>query len=443
MIKQNSRFAVAFLPLSAVTILTASSSFAQQPGETSKGPTILRVQVDAPSKVKAGARVTARTVDPLYVGNELALPARTQVVGAISRVQPVARDKRIDAISHGDFTPLKDATIQFDHVVLANGASMPITAEPSAQSADVFRFQSSAGRPHQSLLRKAWSDASARKNQAIEQVTAPGKADRLKKLLFSQLPWHPQAIESGAQYDVILRQPIAPTPSGILAGTQKSSGNPEGTLQKTAPVLHARLQKDLTSRSAHRDDPVLATVTQPVLDAQGKIEVPQGATLHGRVLQAQPAKKWGRNGALRFTFSQVDFPNEAQAGVVVAGVPTAVDGSKNGSLKLDAEGGVQPDTNKGLLLPLTLGWLAASSILDTDGGIGRIAVTSNGFGLITRVIAITTGSRLVGAAIGSAATARTIYTRFLAHGRDVNFARNSQIEVELGPVHKLPQSATP
>jgi hypothetical protein len=32
---------------------------------------------------------------------------------------------------------------------------------------------------------------------------------------------------------------------------------------------------------------------------------------------------------------------------------------------------------------------------------------------------------------------RTVYTRFIAHGRDVVFAKNSQVEVEVGPIHKL------
>jgi hypothetical protein len=80
--------------------------------------------------------------------------------------------------------------------------------------------------------------------------------------------------------------------------------------------------------------------------------------------------------------------------------------------------------------------LATSALLDEEGGVGHVATSSNGFGLITRLIAISTGSKWVGGAIGIAATGRTVYTRFIAHGRDVVFRRNSQVEIEVGPIHK-------
>ena len=87
-----------------------------------------------------------------------------------------------------------------------------------------------------------------------------------------------------------------------------------------------------------------------------------------------------------------------------------------------------------------MGLIAASAFTDEDAGIGRSAVASNGFGLITRVIAISTGSKTVGGVIGMIDAGRTVYTRFIARGRDVVFPLNSQVEVEVGPVHKL---ATP
>jgi hypothetical protein len=92
------------------------------------------------------------------------------------------------------------------------------------------------------------------------------------------------------------------------------------------------------------------------------------------------------------------------------------------------------------MLPLALGLIAASAFTDEDAGVGRSAVASNGFGLITRVVAISTGSKTVGGVIGMIDAGRTVYTRFIARGRDVVFPLNSQVEVEVGPVHKL---ATP
>lgn len=426
--------------LPSLLLLVPSFVCAQQAGADSSS-TVIRVQLDADAKVKLGAPVHARTVDPLYEGSRLLLPAGTPVAGRVSAVNGVSRDKRLDAISHGDFTPLREAKIEFSTIAFSNGVTLPIATSQASQSADVLRFQSSTTK-RQSLFHQAWADLTNKKNQTVDMVKAPGRMERLEKMFFAQLPWHPQTIESGTQYDIALLQPIAlPANANLPAQAPAKSGDAKTPQSKDSSVLHARLQNDLSSKTAKRDDPVAAVVTEPVLDTQGKIEIPQGATLHGRILQTRAAKKWGKNGALRFTFNRVDFP-EGAAPEQVAGVLTAADGSKNGPLKLDAEGGVQPDTNKGLMLPLAMGFLAASSILDEDAGAAKIGVTSNGFGLITRLIAISTGSRYVGAAIGSVATARTIYTRFLAHGRDVTFARNSQIEVDLGPVHSFPRATS-
>jgi hypothetical protein len=63
------------------------------------------------------------------------------------------------------------------------------------------------------------------------------------------------------------------------------------------------------------------------------------------------------------------------------------------------------------------------------------AASANGFGLITRIIAISTKSNIFGGVMGSITSARMIYSRFLAHGKDVKFERGTGIEVDLGTTH--------
>jgi hypothetical protein len=408
--------------------------FAQSLEKASAGGHTLRVELDTPAKIKLGTAVRAHTVEPLYDSNQVVIPAGTVLFGKVSAVSPVSKSKRASAISHGDFTPLHEAAIQFNGLRLQNGSRVAISTSPAEESSQVVRFQSShTKRP--SLFRQAWNAAIAQKNQTITTVTAPGKLDRLKKYMFSQLPWHPEAIEAGSQYDVALLSPIPLIEQRELAGPMPKAA-PKNEKLDQAAYLHARLQEELTSKTGKQGDLISAVVTQPVTDAKGEIEIPQGAVLRGRVLRARAAKKWGQNGALRFTFNQVDFPQGAQQ--QVSGVPAAVDGSRNRSLKLDSEGGVEPDTKKGVMLPLALGLLAASAFTnDEDGGMGRSAVASNGFGLITRIIAISSGSKTVGGVVAMIDAGRTVYTRFIAHGRDVVFAKNSQVEVEVGPIHKL------
>ena len=421
----------------ALSLLVGSvTGFAQSNEKAAGVVPILRVELDTPAKVKLGTSVRAHVVEPLYDSNEVAIPAGAVLFGKVSEVIPVAKSKRANAISHGDFTPLREASIQFDSLRMRDGSQISILTAPAQESSQVVRFQSSHTK-QASLLRKAWNSAIDQKNQTISAVTSPGKVDRLKKYLFTQLPWHPQNIEAGSQYDVALLSPIPLSETQKLAG-QTAAANPQKEELEQSAYLHARLEEELSSKTGKQGDLVSAVVTQPVLDAKGQIEIPQGAILRGRVLRAHAAGKWGQNGALRFTFNQVDFPQGAQQ--QVSGVPAAVDGSKDRSLKLDSEGGVEPNTNKGIMLPLALGLIAASAFTDEDAGIGRSAVASNGFGLITRVIAISTGSKTVGGVIGMIDAGRTVYTRFIARGRDVVFPLNSQVEVEVGPVHKL---ATP
>lgn len=399
---------------------------------------ILRVQLDSPAKVKQGTPVHAHTVGSLYNSNQLILPAGTIVNGKVIDVSPADRSKRVSAISHGDFTPLKEARIQFDSLRLANGSEFPITTEPAQQSNDVVRFQSATAR-HPSLFRRIWATVTNQKDQAVNTIKAPGKGDRLKKFVFAQLPWHPQAIDAGTQYDVTLLHPLV-TPAAIAGNTLDLSKKKESDQLNEPALLHARLQENLSSKTAKEDDAVVASVTEPLLDKQGQIEIPQGALLRGRVLRARAAKKWGRNGALRFTFNQVDFPQGSQQ--QVSGVPAAVDGSRNQGLKLDAEGGVEP-AKKSVVTPLALGLLATSAFLDEDASITHSAAASNGFGLVTRIVSISTGSKTVAGVIGAIATGRAVYMRYIAHGRDVVFARNSQVEVEVGPIHKLWVPAEP
>ena len=411
--------------------------FAQSQEKTGAGSRTLRVELDTPAKVKLGTAVRAHTVEPLYDSNQLVIPAGTVLFGKVSAVTPVSKGKRANAMSHGDFTPLHEASIQFNGLRLQNGSQLPILTSPARESSAIVRFQSShPKRP--SLFRQAWNVLIAQKDQAITTVTAPGKVDRLKKYMFTQLPWHPEIVEAGSQYDVALLTPLPTIERREFAQPMPKATPKDRTLDQSA-YLHARLQEELSSKTGKRGDLVSAVVTQPVLSSEGQIEIPQGAILRGRVLRAHAAEKWGKNGALRFTFNQVDFPQGARQ--QVSGVPAAVDGSKNRSLKLDSEGGVEPDTKKGVMLPLALGLLAVSAFTqDEDGGMGRSAVASNGFGLITRIVAISTGSRAVGGVIGMIDTGRTVYTRFIARGRDVVFPRNSQVEVEVGPIHKLAAS---
>lgn len=408
-----------------VLLLFASSAFAWSQNVPSE---VVRVQVDSPAKFKAGTPVHAHTVEPLYENNQLVIPAGTPVEGQVVQINPASRKRRLDAKFHGDFTPLHEVKIRFNSILPNDGRSVPIETSLADESSSVVVFHS-AGAKHVSLMHRAWGFAVGKKNQAINTFTAPGKEHRLQRMLFSQLPWHPESLEPGTQYDVQLLHPLGANVVPMYPAKVSDKEKLEASTE-----LHARLLTDLTSAKTKAGDPVTAVVTEPKLNAEGQVQIPQGTLLEGNVLQANPAGKWGHNGALRFTFHRMEFPQGAQQ--LVTGVPTAIAGTASANIQLDSEGGAKPQSNRALLAPLSLGLLATSALTEDEASVTHAATSSNGFGLIGRVIAISTGSNIMGGTLGGIAAGRSVYSHFLAHGKDVVFPRNTEILVNMGPARK-------
>lgn len=400
-------------------------------------PATFRVQLDSSAKLKRDVVVQAHTVEPLYLADRLVIPAGTVVIGHVIQVAAVSRRERLNAISHGDFTPLKTAKIQFDELQLRDGEDVAIKTAPADQGSEILHFRRATGK-RPSLFHRAWAGVVGQEHQAVGLVTAPGRMDRLKRFFYSQMPWHPQGIAADSEYDVSLLDVPADLSPPDLKIEDPKPGHDQSRLKRDA-VLHARLQSQLNSKSAKPGDLVLATVTQPLYDPQGQIEVPEGAVLRGRVLQGKPAKRWGRNGALRFSFRQVEFPKGFEQNVT--GVPTGVDGSRKQSLKLDSEGGVTPDTDKGFAAPLALGLLATHSLADEDASMAGSATASNGFGLIMRIVAVASNSQNFSGIVGMITAGRSVYSRFVARGHNVVFPRNSEVEIEVGPLRAQPLPA--
>jgi hypothetical protein len=241
------------------------------------------------------------------------------------------------------------------------------------------------------------------------------------------MPYHPQYLEEGNQYEMELTRDLRlPVESPL----------PPADLNRQKPIDHmvavnSRLRSNLSSANAKAGDPVEAVVTAPVLDKQGQLLIPQNSILRGTVMQAAPSRRWGRSGTLRFSFNEVSWPTGFRQ--EVDATPTAIESNPQIKLQVDPEGGVSQQTNRSIAAPLVMGLLSASALGDDDGGLGKAAVSSNGFALIGRVLAIGIGSRYVGGSIGAVATGRTVYTRFLAHGKETHFGTDTEVLLEMSP----------
>ncbi len=389
-----------------------------QPGET------LAVQVEHDTHMKVGEAVRARTVYPFYVDNQLVIPAGSELIGKITALKPAPKNIRTNAKLSGDFTPLHQPEIAFDDLLLAGKNEMAIQMKPASNGMEVVRFQAT-GAGHQSMVKKLWSDAVGREKETVHQFTAPGKKDRARRMLYSELPYHPELLTEGTEFSV---ETAAPIELPVVAGEEKPVQPTKGV--ESTVTLAAELVQQVSSGDAIRGTKVEGVVTQPLFGKDQQLKVPEGSRLLGEITQVHAAGKWGKGGVLRFSFRELQFP----AGFVqkVQGTPVSVDSDQHGNLQIDAEGGVKPGS-RGMAAPLIMGLLAASAVHENEASVMHTGGASNGFALIGRATALAVKSPYVGAAFGFYGTGRAIYSRFIAHGQDVTFPKHTRIEVALDP----------
>jgi hypothetical protein len=397
--------------------------------------TTLQVEIDRDYPMKAGKALEGRLVYPLYIDDELAVPAHTLVRGAVSALQP-DRKTRWHARLMGDFTPFHVARVQFDQIVV-DGSPLPLHTSGAVTGAPVLRLSAPGATPKKSLIAREWDKAKANAHDRIAYFTAPGLGDRAKQVLYHQLPYHPERIPAHTAWTFELAAPVTlpdpPQAAAAAALPATAPGNPE------IWSVHALLTAEVTSARAKPGDPVQALVVEPVYDKDRDLVVPQGSTLIGHVTTAKSARSLGRNGKLRFTFQQIRFPQGVGQPTTNRPVEGALGGATTQgatSLTMDAEGTVTPKSQASALAPILLTLLAGRALdNDRDGNLtAQTGVASNGFGLVGRVVGIAAGNRNFAAGLGFYAAGLSAYENFLRAGHDVDFPKDTRIEIETTPL---------
>jgi hypothetical protein len=352
------------------------------------------------------------------------------VHGKVTALEPDSKERWHGRLL-GDFTPFHIARVQFDALTLPDG-SRPISTNGATTGAPVLRLAAAGARPKQSLVSKEWTQAKARMHQQIAFFTDPGLGDRARQMLYHQLPYHPERIPAHTAWTFELAAPLAlpdkpadtpkPPPATFVPGKPETWS------------VHALLTAELSSATAKPGDAVRALVVEPVLDKDQQLVVPQGSILVGHVTTAKAARTLGRNGKLRFTFQQVQFPPGTTANRPVEGALAGATTQGAQSLNLDAEGTITPKNQSSAIVPLLLTLLAGRA-LDNDGNLAvQTGVASNGFGLVGRVVGIAAGNRNFAAGLGFYAAGLSFYQNFLRSGQDVIFPKDTRIEIETTPL---------
>jgi hypothetical protein len=394
--------------------------------------TSLQAEINHHYPVKLGEPIEAHLMHPIFADGKLVVPRNTALEGRVVALH-ADRKTRWHARLRGDFTPFHTVEVQFDRLDLPTG-SVPIAAAPAANGAPVLKLSAPGVSPRQSFIARRWAEARANLHDRIAWFTAPGKGDRALQVLYHQLPYHPERIDAHTAWSFELTAPVDLPKTTLPESAYNLPAPPtaSGAAKTEVWSVNATLSRDLTSASARPGDPVEALVVEPVYDKNRQLVVPQGSKLIGKVSAAKAARSFGRNGKLRFTFQQVQFPEGYNREVegALAGAST----EKTQNLSLDAEGTISPRSQSSTIAPLLLTMLAGRA-LDEDGNLtAQTGVASNGFGAIGRIVGVAAGSRNLAAGIGFYAAALSVYDNFLHSGRDVVFPRDTRIEIETTPL---------
>jgi hypothetical protein len=394
--------------------------------------TNLQVETLRNYPMKGGETIEGRLLFSIYADGKLAVPENTLLRGKVVSLQPDSKTRWHGRL-RGDFTPFHTVQVQFSALELS-GQDLSISAPSAGNGTPVLRLTTPGATRKRSFISREWAQTKSSLHDRVAYFTSPGKGDRALQLLYHQLPYHPQRIDAHTAWSFELNAPLTLPDSQIaeIAPPILSSGNGLSANKPETWEVHALLMRELTSARAHSGDPVQALVVQPVYDKDKQLVVPEGSTLIGKVTSARAARSFGRNGKLRFTFQQLQFPERFHRQVEGSLAGAATEKSQN--LSLDAEGTISPRSQSSAIAPLLLTLLAGRA-LDQDGNLAaQTGVASNGFGLIGRIVGVAAGNRNLAAGIGFYAAGLSFYENFLRSGSDVVFAKDTRIEIETTPL---------
>lgn len=413
--------------------------------------TPLRITLDQRTRIAhEGELVHGQVIETVYAFDQPVIPAGSQATGRVARIEPVPAKRRVLSYANGDITPAHDYRVVFDRVTLPNGKEIAVETTASLGAAEVVHLVS---HPDKEAEKKKNAAARAIDNaekqardsvhQAVYQVRSPGRLERLKQFLLARLPYHRQYLEPGTHFNASLQTPLD---FGVTRRTAE-----ELALLGTAPppesLMHARLLLEVSSATATRGVPVVAVLTQPVYSADHRVILPAESLLIGEVIQAQAARKLRRNGSLRVIFEHIEMPGGGLQ--PLQGSLEGVEVDRASRMNLDDEGGAHTTNSKTRYLStgLAIAMAAVASQPDVERGVVdsggdplvRAGAGGSGFGLAGGLLSFAAKSTPLSIAFGVYGASSSVYSNFLARGREVVFPKDTPLEIGFGSPHPSPQ----
>ncbi len=394
------------------------------------------VQIDGNVPMRVGIPLRAQLLYPVYSGSTLILPAHTTLLGTVASLRP-DRSRRIHARLNADFTPFYTPSVRFSQILLADGTAVPLTSGDATDGAPIFRIVAPPP-PTGGFLRRQFNLGVAAAKDRLHVITGPDKADRLKQLLYSQLPYHPQRIAKGTAWTV---ESTAPLVLPQLPSQPAYAAQPATT--SDAPptwMVQAYLDDALTSASTKVGQEIKATVAEPIFNPDGTVAVPQGATLVGAVTKSKAARRFARAGTLSFSFRELILPGEEPQAIQAS--LRGADSSSEDNLAMNFEGEVRPKPQDKIIIPALLTFLAYMPMHEDGHQFAKDGVSSNSLGTIGFIVGLAAQSPNIATGIGAYGAARSVYNRILARGKQVTFARDTRIVLETTARRSAPMKTT-
>jgi hypothetical protein len=396
--------------------------------------------------------VHGRVLEPVYAFDKLVIPAGSEVTGRVTQIESLSLARRTEAALDADFTPERKVQLTFTDVLLQNGRHMALETIVTPGSGNVLDFVAAGSQsPRSAVTGVAAAKVKQAKEQAhnewaaaLQQIKSRGKIHRVERYALAQLPVHPQYIDAGTIYFAELESPLEFGSEPLT----REAANSLGDVPAEGSVVRARLVTGLSSANNRKDDPVEAIITRPVFE-NGQLILPQGSFLSGSVVQVRAARRLHRNGQLRVVFRELRLPDGVEQNVETSleGIQTA----KSDNVKLDSEGGAHASTPKTRYLStaVALGLAGLSVRGDPDAKTpnpagntsNRIAGGAAGFKLVGIALGVLVHSRTFGYSMGAYGASMSVYSHFIARGRDIVFPQDTAMQLGLGTHEPAPVNA--
>jgi hypothetical protein len=168
-----------------------------------------------------------------------------------------------------------------------------------------------------------------------------------------------------------------------------------------------QLLSGLHTQVSRVDDPVKAELIRPVY-VNGRVALPQGSMLDGRVTQIRSAGRLGRAAEIGFRFETITLPDGQEQ--PIAAFLTGLDDALAGKSRLDSEGHVRG--------PARSAWKRITGGLLALGAVSTAGVSVAGTAALAAILPVG-GSAVLG------------YAVILPRGKDVHIPPDTRLRVRL------------